>query len=558
MKQPRLAMLSLGIALGILPLSMAFSLLLLYRSPYHGENIDPLACFIMAGFAAAAMWFGRNQAVRVIEVLSRAIAQSPRRALWGLVLVSLLSYTGIAYVVLDGFANSGDEYTYVLQAQTFALGRLWVEAPPVADVFRLCQFYDVNSIWLSQYPPGWSIILAIFTAASLPLWIVNPIIGAVTLAVFYALARRYVEPGLAWLGAALLGSSAFFAFNSASFFNHSLAALTGLAAVLFGVRFLQQGRRRDAVLAGIFIGVLGITRTQNAVLFAVPMIIALLLTPGRRLGVVWIAVGGAPLLVGLLSYNGLITGNPLIAVQNWHKSETFTAPNIDALRHTVNRLARLQTWTSPVLLIAYVGAFVLTIKRRALQFPDWIMPITGICFLIYGGYGGNQYGPRYYYEAWPLALLTIIKVLPLFLDLETRSAEKWTASAILVALTMQIAYFIPRIARERRVIVERTAFQRVPDRLHLRNAIILIDQPFGRTRPFIPQDLLRNGLSPATKSVIYALDLPGARSRLIEAFPDRKFYELHDNAPGDGRSIVEDPSPFDDCSGNHPDEVVGR
>ena len=142
-------------------------------------------------------------------------------------------------------------------------------------------------------------ILTPAAALDLPLWIVNPIIGAATLLAFFYLARRYVSRESAWIGMLALGVSSFYILNSGSYFSHSLTALYGVVFALLGSRYIARGEIWCAVAAEICIGLMGITRTQNAAIFTISFAIALAMTPGRRTGLIWFGLGGAPFLVAL-------------------------------------------------------------------------------------------------------------------------------------------------------------------------------------------------------------------------------------------------------------------
>jgi hypothetical protein len=386
------------------------------------------------------------------------------------------------------------------------------------------RFFDVRGHWLSQYPPGWSLLLAPVAALGAPLWIVDPAVGALALVVFYALARRHVNREVAWLSVFVLGFSAFYVLNAASYFNHVFATLSALAFALFAERFLERGRVRDALLAGLCIGILGVTRTQNAVPFVLAFVIMLAVRPGRRLGVIWFGLGGLPLLCGLLAYNAATTGHPLTPPQNVLGEEPIGELGRASLIMSVKRIVRLHAWTSPILLYGSAAAFLVLLRRRGLGLTDWIMPLTVLMFLNYAGDGGNQYGPRYYFEAWPFAILTLAKVAADLLDSPTPRVREWTASAAIAALVLQLAYLPPRLQREHRVVVERQAVFRAVARAGLTRAIVVVEGPVGRIRTFAPEDLVRNGLDVGARDVIYARATPDGDAALRRAYPGRALY----------------------------------
>ena len=424
-------------------------------------------------------------------------------------------------------------------------GRLWVDPPPLAEAFQQFHFFVMGDKWISEYAPGWAMVLAPAAALGLPLWIVNPFIGAATLAAFFILARRYVSCESAWIGVLLLGVSSFFVLNSGSYFSHSLTALYGVVFALFGLRYIERGEIWCAVAAGACIGLMGLTRTQNAVIFIAPFAIALAMTQGRRLGLFWFGLGGAPFLAALLAFNGAVTGDPLLTVQNWHKPERFGAPSVTTINYTLQHFRRLGIWTSPVLLFGFIVAFLTALRRRGVDFTDWIMPITVIFFLLYENKGGDQYGPRYYFEAWPFAVLTILKVIdPILFGAERGARAEWVSSALIASLLFEIGYLPVRLEREHRVIMQRQDVYAQAESAGLDNAIVIIASKVGVIRPMLPLDLVRNELHVGEQKIIYARDLGARNARLQVAVSRAKCIRVFQRAVGssalsDGRHLFE-------------------
>src|SRR5271165_3947439 len=86
-------------------------------------------------------------------------------------------YALLARMALHAFPFSGDEYSYLLQAELFARGLLRAPAPPHADLLRVD--HVVIDEWVrSKYPPGTSALLALGVLAGAP-WIVTPIEGVI-------------------------------------------------------------------------------------------------------------------------------------------------------------------------------------------------------------------------------------------------------------------------------------------------------------------------------------------------------------------------------------------
>ena len=281
---------------------LALSLYILYQDPLFGiglegwpQAISKKETMFITGlvFASALLcWLGLNVASPILNQLVAPIRRSPLYALVILAILAFAAFTLIAGLILEGFPNSGDEQALVLQAQTYAQGHLWTEPPPLVEAFRMEHYFDVHDKWVSRYTPGWALIAAPVAALGLPLWFVNPLIGAATLIAFFYLACVYVSKESAWIGALLLGASSFFILNSASYFSHILTTLYGVLFAIFASRYAANGSSWYAVLAGACIGLMGLTRTANSLIFVIPFVASLAMSPPRGLvsfGLGWAA-----------------------------------------------------------------------------------------------------------------------------------------------------------------------------------------------------------------------------------------------------------------------------
>lgn len=474
--------------------------------------------------ALAAVGLARRGAEPLMDRVARA--GRPRLAIWALAAATLIALLLIARFVLDAFPNSGDEYSYILQANTYARGKLWVPTPPLQDFFSMDRYFAKDGKWVSPYQPGWPLVLTPFVLAHLPLWTVAPLLGAIMVLVYFRLARSMADTNVGWLATLSMVTSPFFLLNYGSYFSHGVGALATAGFALFGVNYLKGGRWWTALLAGALAGYLGFVRAFDAVFLVLAFGGALLLTPGRRIGLVWFGLGGAPWLLALTGYYAAVTGHPLLPVQEWARSgnEPLGAPNSRSIEETFRRVVRLYFWTSPLFVVAWAPSLVVLARRRALTFVDWIAPLTVLGFVFYGGSAGNQYGPRYYFEAWPFALLSVARALEPVVVAPTHRWRGWAAAAILVHLVYQVSYCLPRFAREHDVIAEREDILRDVAAAKLSNAVVIVASPAGVSRPMWPLDLARNGLDPLNRSVVFVRDLGARNSELRGLFPSRRFF----------------------------------
>ncbi|MGH7295294.1 MAG: hypothetical protein ACRELB_10185, partial [Polyangiaceae bacterium] len=179
-------------------------------------------------------------------------------------------YAVFARVALHAFPFSGDEYSYLLQAQLFARGLLHAPTPAHAELLRVD--HVILEPWVcSKYPPGTSALLALGVRWGAP-WLVTPIEGTVALCAMASAARRLLSPKEALLAVALLGGAPLFAFQAASFFSHTAATMWLALAFAAAVAWSLDGGAWRMALAGVAIGCAFLTRPLDAVLFGAALL----------------------------------------------------------------------------------------------------------------------------------------------------------------------------------------------------------------------------------------------------------------------------------------------
>jgi hypothetical protein len=420
--------------------------------------------------------------------------------------------------VLRAFPNSGDEYNYIFQAETFQVGRLWNPLPEAADLFSFKHTFMKDGKWVSQYAPGWAALLAAGNIAALPYWLVNPLLGLVLLVLTYRLAVQRAGEVAGATAILLVGLTIFFLFNAASYFAHVSVAIFGLMFCAAAEIFRQTPGARAALAMGAAVGLIALSRPFDAVLFCVPYAVAILWRPRRahfQLAPL-AAIGALPFVVAALAYNAAVTGDPLLPVTNWgypdlklgllHAgNESGLAMSLaDRAQQALSRVYLLAEWTSPVFLILYGSSFAHLWRRRALAPADFVIVAFVVGYLAFPGYGGVQYGPRYYFEAYPMMAITCATLLALH---------------VLIA-----AAAMPAFMRAFRVLIdERMDLYDLVERQDLKNAVVVVNAPTGRLDPMGPLDLVRNGIE-VSGSVIYALPKPDVLERLKALYPSRQIY----------------------------------
>jgi len=226
-------------------------------------------------------------------------------AAWVIVVSSLL-----AWLVLERVPHVPDEVCYIFQAKYFTEGRLWVPPPPDKDAFFIPFTIIEDGRWYAATTPGWPALLAVGYFFGVP-WLVNPLLGGITILLAHALLRRLYGRGVADGAALLLAASPWLLWMSASLMPHPATLVFVLLALLGGWLAREKGSMAGGALAGLGCGALLHVRPLEGVIVAA---VAGLwwLGGGKRLQVAALAAalvtGGA--MAGLfLAYNKVLTGD---------------------------------------------------------------------------------------------------------------------------------------------------------------------------------------------------------------------------------------------------------
>ena len=212
-----------------------------------------------------------------------------------------------------------DEFSYLLQADTFAHGRLANPTHPMWVHFETFQ-ENWKPTYASMYYPGLGAFLALGQVLMHhPFWGVWLSSGLMCAAICWAL-QGWLPPGWALLGALLavvrLGS---FSYWADSYWGGTVTALGGALVIGAFPRIKKSQRIRDSIALAVGMALLAYTRPYEGLFFCIPVSIALVWwakgTPvPRRLLATRVA---APFLVvmivalaGLGYYFYRVTGSP--------------------------------------------------------------------------------------------------------------------------------------------------------------------------------------------------------------------------------------------------------
>ena len=129
------------------------------------------ALFLVATLLLAALAPDTLRALA--DRIAASLGQRQRGVLVFLVVAVTLACGATAWGVLDGFANSADEYAFRFQGWTLAAGRLWNDPPAMLQAESALYVWAVPGKWVGQYPPGWPAFLALGDLLRLPEFVLN-------------------------------------------------------------------------------------------------------------------------------------------------------------------------------------------------------------------------------------------------------------------------------------------------------------------------------------------------------------------------------------------------
>ena len=309
-----------------------------------------------------------------------------------------------------------DEFAQLFQARAFAAGRLAAPSPEPSEFFLVAQTLVTDAGWVSQYPPGQPLLFAL----GMPLgaeWLVNPVLGGISVLLIYVLARGLYGPKTARVATFLWAASAWVLFMSATYMNHVGATTIALAAwaLVWGPR---RPTRWHAVATGLLLSAVAAIRPLDAVAAAAP-IAAWVVARRRAASVPWMVLGALPVGLAMAYWNWRFFGDPrtfgYVALYGPAHGLGF---HVDPFGHAFTPLTALSNlavairrlhiyvyeWPIPALLP--LAAWALFARRHGPgDFVLAVGALAGPVLYFFYWHSGFYPGPRLYYIAAPFLVL---------------------------------------------------------------------------------------------------------------------------------------------------------
>jgi hypothetical protein len=417
---------------------------------------------------------------RLLEKVGRRLVSIP--PLWyagSLALLSGLITLVFSLSVLEGKPNLIDAMVQLAHARFVAAGQLSGPVDAFSEFWHLPNSMVTTNGWVSQYPPGYVVLLALGMRLGVP-QLIGPLLVGVTV-FFTTLAAERLFPDdkiIARLGAVLLAFSPFLIGLSGAFMNHIGAAAFISIAVYCALRSRDGGGFWWAILSGAAVGAVFSIRPLTAVVAALIVAAIWLMTPSSRPGEAIVrllrptlgaVIGIAPFLVAIAAYNRHFFGSPLrfgyaaqvgpLVGPGFHRDPSgHVYGALQALGYTSSDLVTLSLYLleTPIPVVGVVGLFLLfapALSRGTRVVVLWaLLPVLANAFY---WHHGIFMGPRMLNEwapAWALltaaAAVGVVRRIPKENTLGNYSPRAALAIALLLAWFAGIVYLGPeRLAR---------------------------------------------------------------------------------------------------------------
>jgi hypothetical protein len=213
----------------------------------------------------------------------------------------------------DLFPLLHDEYQFLLQTRMLSIGRLWMPGHPLYDFFDT--FYVlIQPKYAAQSFPGTAFLFVPSLWLHITQWKWAILISAIAVGIFYRVVTEIAGglPGL--LGAMLLTKVSVFRYVSTMILAQAPVTMLGLATIWMYLRWRRHRTAWSAAWLGFTAGLAFITRPADALIFMIPVGLAILLDLRRdwKPAISTLAagfLGALPWIATLLIFDRGVTGH---------------------------------------------------------------------------------------------------------------------------------------------------------------------------------------------------------------------------------------------------------
>jgi 4-amino-4-deoxy-L-arabinose transferase-like glycosyltransferase len=288
---------------------------LVFGHGYYGTSLQHKLLLSAFGLSLLVQLVpGTSQRGRVLEALA---SPSPRtRFLISLVVAVAMTAFVILIARWQGRSfqpQYHDEHSYLIQAQLVARGKLWLPAHPLADFFDSFELIS-QPVYALMYFPGAAAMFAPLVWLHLPFWVMPAVIAGLVAGFVFRIVTELLDAIAGAVAVVMLASTTTYRLLAIMAMSGMPLVLLGLAGTWAWLRWRRRANPVWAAAIGAFLGWAAITRPLDALCFAIPIGLAMLLrfsrTTPRRAAASALAliVGAAPFLAVQAVFNHAVTG----------------------------------------------------------------------------------------------------------------------------------------------------------------------------------------------------------------------------------------------------------
>lgn len=381
-----------------------------------------------------------------------------------LAILSMLLAATVAIGIMQGSPTLIDSFAQLTHARYLAAGKVAGPITPYNEFWHIQQTLSTSKGWVSQYPPGYVVMLAAAMKLRV-LELLGPLAFGVAIFFTTLIADRVLEHRtLARLAALIAAMSPFMLGLAGAYMSHVPAAALVCAAVYFTLR-ITENNAKWAAAAGACIGVLFSVRPLTGLVIG--LVCALHVRGVKRIALSLAAA--IPFALAVAMHNNYFFGSPFrfgyTAALGPHAGLGFGVDPwgnrygvLEALGYTSAELIALSLYLleTPLPVIALIGVYFWMPRKYASPSPApsllfWICVAPVLANLFYWHHGLFM-GPRMLADTGPLwVLLAVYAVAGLIRELRPDwtiagkySVRAFVTTGVLAALAAGLFLFTPQ------------------------------------------------------------------------------------------------------------------
>lgn len=432
-----------------------------------------------------------------------------------------------------------DDVISFFQAKIFAKFKRWA-TPPLYPEFFPAEIVTKDGKWFGMMPPGHSLFLAMGILLDIP-WIISPLMGSISIIVFYFLIKEIYDESIAKVGALLLSLSPTFLFVSSSMVSQNSSYFFSLLSIFFIIKSIKRKNIKFILFSGVTLGIAFLCRPQLPLCFFIILNIFLIYQIRELKYLLIFSISFLPFLGFQLLDNYILTGNPLhygyhlylspeyhgLGFGEEKGSITYGIRGHTLLKGFINLfynlfVLSLHLFGFPLISLLFIPFSLKKIDKYETLFT--ILSLSAFIFwFLYWFHGVTGLGPKYYYE-----------ILPFLVILSARGIYKIKINIkpfVGLLLLFNILIYIPNHIRIFRLWgCKIDVYNKIKEE-NIHNAIVFVKDlpqeiPFSTllSRHNYFSLFFRNEVDIHKSDIIYVWDLGEKNKKLLKIYPNRKAY----------------------------------